>query len=71
MSDNDKSQRELFEQGLINIFRKQMDDLKEYSKLDIAQFPSIESSSMGNFIDPDSGFKYGYKLILGAPDFFK
>ncbi len=65
-------EKELFEKGLINIIRKIMSEYNRCSDDEkLAEIASVEVSSTGNFTDPETNTKYGYKFTIGKPDFHK
>jgi hypothetical protein len=66
-----EEKRELFHTGLLNIFIKAIAEYDNFMKSEMAEIASIESSIMGNFTDPSTGNKYGYKLSVGRPDFYE
>jgi hypothetical protein len=63
--------KELFDKGLIGIIRRGMVSYDKAMESEWQDVSSIEISSMGNFIDPETGRKYGYKLTIGEPNFWE
>ena len=61
---------EVFERQLIKTIRTLMSEYNRCSDDEkLAEIARIELSSMGNFTDPETNKEYGYKFIIGKPDF--
>lgn len=64
--------KELFEKQLIKTLRHLISEHDRCSdNEELAEIASMEISSMGNFTDPESNKQYGYKFVIGKPDFHK
>lgn len=64
--------KELFEKQLIKTIRHIMSEYDRCSDDEkLAEIAQIKLSGMGNFTDPETNKQYGYKFIIGTPDFHK
>ena len=63
--------KKLLEKAIIRIINSLITDYDEAIKSELANIATVELTNKGNFINPESGKEYGYKFVIGEPDFWE
>lgn len=64
------TEKEKFEQALVNTIRSVMADYDKTATGRAAGQFIVQTATSGNFTDPETSKEYGFEIKIGSPDFW-